>query len=272
MTAKKKLGKKERQELEKLEERGKTEGCISAELFLEEEMNAIADVNCYFYEKEGTGYTGFLSMFLPDETKAELTVALFGNEPEKRRDLFERLVLAACTECEPLGVKEIRLVTDPKNKFLEGLPKLPLAVSEYMLAVATEKLAETAGKRVKARKEERNAKGTIGGSREFVGYEEDGEWEYILWENEDALCSCRIIRFGAEEAYLYGLLTREEMRRCGIATEFLAELAETLVADGCQTLKLQVYSENHPAMELYRGLGFWVDEQRDYYAVDVLLK
>lgn len=294
MKAKKKLSKKEKQELAELEQSYRLKGGVSAELFYGEEMNAIVDANCFFYEKEPDGSVGFLSMFLPDETQAELTAALFTEDTEKKRMLFNKLVSAACAECERIGVKEIRLVTDPKNGFWEGLQKMPFAVSEYMLAVETEMLAKKAEERVRTRKEAHAAKergtadeyaeskkktktgrqtkaevkGNLSEAREFAGYEEDGEWEYILWENEDALCSCRILRFGAgEEAYLYGLLTGEEVRRRGIATEFLAELAKELAADGCRILKLQVYSENHPAMALYRGLGFIVDEQRDYYTV-----
>lgn len=65
------------------------------------------------------------------------------------------------------------------------------------------------------------------------------------------------------------VFTRPDMRGHGLGTQVTAAVVGELIADGIQTIVLNVAMDNHPAIRVYRKLGFW--PYRGYYEGVALL-
>ncbi|MGH9404631.1 MAG: ribosomal protein S18-alanine N-acetyltransferase [Terriglobia bacterium] len=69
-----------------------------------------------------------------------------------------------------------------------------------------------------------------------------------------------------DHAEILNLAVHPARRRLGIAKALLAEACRRAFEDGAKTLSLEVRASNHPAIELYRSLGFSLRAVRkDYY-------
>jgi len=66
------------------------------------------------------------------------------------------------------------------------------------------------------------------------------------------------------------VFTRPDMRSRGLGTQVTAEVVRELIANGIQTIVLNVAMDNQPAIRVYRKLGFW--PYRGYYEGVALLK
>ena len=74
-------------------------------------------------------------------------------------------------------------------------------------------------------------------------------------------------RYVGVEAELLKIAVLDRHRRSGIASALLAHLESRLVGKGVRTLFLEVRSQNHPALQLYRKHGFAeVGRRRKYYS------
>jgi ribosomal protein S18 acetylase RimI-like enzyme len=66
------------------------------------------------------------------------------------------------------------------------------------------------------------------------------------------------------------VFTRPDMRGRGLGTQVTAAVVRELMTNGLQTIVLNVAMDNHPAIRVYRKLGFW--PYRGYYEGVALLK
>ncbi len=237
-------------------------GSLSASLFLEEEMNALQEADCFFFYGTRRRYQGVLSVFFPSEQEAEFTVAVFSEEKE----ILPALFTAALAECRRFLIEKVYTVAEPRFGFPWGREcgvRLSPAYSEYMLCCDTGTLAEDAG---------RSGAGDAGTEKEVLfscSEEADGQLSCRLLRSGEEAAECFVLPSGAgEEWYLFGLETKEQFRRQGLAKRLLRETARMLADKGAERLRLQVSSKNRPAERLYRGLGFWTEEQRDYYKTE----
>ena len=99
--------------------------------------------------------------------------------------------------------------------------------------------------------------------------EEDGTLRYVLLYKGLEAAECRILSMEeGRQCYLFGLKTKEEFRRQGMATCLLSEIGrEYEMCEGAE-MRLQVSSKNEAAERLYRKLGFRTAEQREYYKTE----
>ena len=65
--------------------------------------------------------------------------------------------------------------------------------------------------------------------------------------------------------YLYSLEVLPELRNKHLGTAFLSVLLPQLAKKGFKTIKLQVSSENLPAMALYKKTGFCITQTLSFY-------
>lgn len=250
----KKLRTGERKRLQKRMDEARMRGGLSASLFLEWEMNALTDADCFFFYGSRLRPKGVLSVFFPDEEHAELTVARFVEEKEILPVLFFR----ALEECKRVGISHIHTVVDPSLGFsLEDAEGITFSCerSEYMLRIRLEELAKMQGglpeDTVLLQEETEEGDGTVG---------------YALIRDREKIAECLIYPMPETGgAYLYGLKTEVAFRRKGMATKLMCEIAKDLTGHGIKTLRLQVSSENRAAETLYRKLGFETEEERKYY-------
>ena len=255
----KRLRSRERKRLEQMTEEAKRRGGVSASLFLESEMNVFEDAGCFFFAGKRHHPDGLLTVFFPDEDHAELTVAEYVPGKGNLRELFCR----ALHECNNVEVTKVHTVRNPAGGFcldaIEGI-RFSYEWSEYMLCNKMEVLAQ-------------------GGKQPAPDYkiekepapEEDGTLCYrLLWKNRET-AECRILPAGnGTQYYLFGLKTKEEYRRKGMATALLTEIAKEYAKAEESVLRLQVSSQNIAAYRLYQKLGFSIEEEREYYKTEVI--
>lgn len=248
----KKLRKSERKRLQRRVEEAKMRGGVSASLFLDWEMNALTDADCFFFYGSRLRPKGVLSVFFPDEEHAEFTVAQLA----EGTDILPELFFRALEECNRVGITQVHTVVDPKFGFslgeMRGLDFFH-DWSEYMLQAAVGSLTDKQNR--------------LPEEISFVKKEgEDEAFCYALLKDETVLADCLIYHVpGATQVYLYGLKTGEAYRRQGFATKLIREIAKDSEVQGKTAICLQVSSENREAERLYRKLGFETEEERKYY-------
>lgn len=254
-----KLGQWERKRLQRKTEGAKGRGGVSASLFLESEMNALSDAECFFFYGSRLCPKALLTIFFPDETRAEITVAEF--LPEKSAS--EALFRCAIRECKRVAVEQIYTVRDPAYGYdlekVEGVRFLH-EWSEYMLRIGMEELAA-------------KEPACCGGKTELKmeeAPEGDGTLRYVLSVDGKETAECRVLVTDAgKQCYLFGLETKPEFRNRGMATGLMAKIAKEYAQTEGAVLRLQVSSKNIPAEKLYRKLGFATEEEREYYRTEV---
>ena len=249
------LFRREQKRMQKKTEEAKQRGGVSASLFLEGEMNVLEDADCFFFYGNRLFPKGILTVFFPDENHAEITVAEF----VKKDGMLPALYKSALRECERVEVSQVHTVRNPALGFdlkrIEGI-RFTYDWSEYMLCNEMCALAEKAEAcpEVSLGKEET----------------EDGSIRYVLHWNGEEAAECNILpTAGGTQCYLFGLKTKETMRRKGMATRLISEIAGEYIQTEGAVLRLQVSSQNEPAERLYRKLGFRTEEQREYYKTEV---
>jgi len=253
-----KLGLWEQKRLQRKTEEAKRRGGVSASLFLESEMNALSDAACFFFYGSRLCPKALLTVFFPDEKRAEITVAEFRANKAPVGELFQ----SAIRECRRVGAEQVCTVRDPAYGFdLEKIAGIRFVHewSEYMLSVGMKELAaapEGSREETTLKKEE--------------APEEDGTLRYVLLLDGTEAAECRILPMAeGNRCYLFGLETKPEFRNRGFATELMTRIAKEYAGRPGAVLRLQVSSENVPAERLYRKLGFVTEEEREYYRTEV---
>ena len=251
----KRLREREKMRLDSLTEEARLRNDVTAELFLESEMNAFADADCFFFYGRRRHPAGLLTVFFPDETHAEITAARFRDEEK----VFPMLFCKALAECRSIGIDSVYTVVDPAWGFdlarIKGI-SFTYEKSEYMLGAELEGLAELPGE----------------GRGSFFAEDMtaiDGTVRYALMKDGQVMTECRILPMEeGKEPYLFGLKTAENFRRQGLAIQLIREVAKVYKKQSAKRLRLQVASDNIPAVTLYRKLGFMKEEERAYYKTE----
>lgn len=255
----KRLSRGEQKRLEKRTEEAKKRGGVSASLFLEGEMNALSDADCFFFFGGRLLPKGLLTVFFPDETCAEITVA----EYTPRESMLYLLYRKALAECQRVGVTQVYTVRNPECGFafdrISGV-RFTYEWSEYMLGISMKKLV------LPVEPEENNEMGL----KAEPAPEGDGTWRYALLRDDVEVAECRILPTeNGRCCYLFGLKTKEEWRKKGMAPRLLAAVARQYTENEDAVMRLQVSSKNELAERLYRKLGFVTEEEREYFKTEV---
>jgi RimJ/RimL family protein N-acetyltransferase len=74
-------------------------------------------------------------------------------------------------------------------------------------------------------------------------------------------------RLGRDSAYVFGVLSYARHRRKGYAREMLKQLFSAFYEKGIFRVRLQVSSENLPALRLYESLGMKETDRLEYHLV-----
>lgn len=253
-----KLLRWEQKRLQKMAEEAKKQGRVSASLFLEGELNALTDADCFFFFGSRWRPQGILTVFFSDEAHAEITVAEF--VPGKK--VLPALFASALRECKRVNIEQVHTVRNPAEGFLpEGIDGVYFSYdwSEYMLSNEMRTL-------VGIDADEENAETEL---KKEEAPEGDGTVRYVLMYDGQEAAECRILSMdGGRLCYLFGLKTKKEFRRQGMATCLLSKIAKEYETHEGAVMRLQVSSKNEPAERLYRKLGFRTVEQREYYKTE----
>lgn len=274
ITAKKSLGIKEKTALRAMVCAAQEEGMSFGVPAWSAEESEIRGAKYYLIAKAAEEYRGLVTLFYASETEAEATLAVTGGKDSANEaatggktdaalgaetlgadEVAKALLVAAMQETARVGVTRLKLSVNPKEAVLPKLAGLRFLLSESEMIL--ERGLSELGMAGKGSRSVRLTREKAEDSTHFAlicGEEEAAGCEISFWS-------------GQSTAYLYDLYTEPEYRRQGMATELLARVAKTLQKKGVDKLWIQVSSRNLGAMALYRGLGFTVCEQRDFYLV-----
>lgn len=250
ISKRKHLREEEKEVYKKITDELAKKGCLSAELLWDEQQNAVKEATTFFLAKQNGDFQGMGTLFFPSETEAELSVGVLSGE--NGRETLEKLVDAAKKECEKFQIAKLHLICNPKTAgvLTNWLPKGAKAEYSEFLLEHTLPLPIAYG--------EADCRVSEG---EVVKYR-------FMRENKE-VGRCFVCLFSeGKTAYLYGLETKKSARKSGVATGLLGFVSTDLLKRKCKKILLQVYSENLPAMALYRKLGFCTSEQRDFYQIE----
>jgi len=79
-----------------------------------------------------------------------------------------------------------------------------------------------------------------------------------------------VARHVLDEAHMFNLAVREDLRRKGIARALIKKTIEDIKRGGCKIIYLEVRESNLPARRLYESFGFKeVGIRRAYYSLPV---
>ena len=216
---------------------------------LSNELNFSRRLKCFFLYYEESELTGFMGVFCPDGKTAEIQA--FTAPAKRRLGVFRTLLEPAGEELKYNNVKQVYFVAEP--------------VSE-----AAAKTAEAMGmKRCYSELVMRlEGDGTVPVSYFTLSCAADeGGLKYTLFDG-DAEVGTAGMYVGGRELFIYGVEIKENLRGQGYGTA----LTELLIRDirhshPDKQIKVQVRSDNTPAMHIYERLGFVVESERIYYAI-----
>lgn len=83
------------------------------------------------------------------------------------------------------------------------------------------------------------------------------------YTDSDPIGSCRLLPFQNSAFYLYDVEIKKELRGKGLGKQLLSALFSQL-PEGAR-IRLQVSSQNQPALNLYKKAGFGITETLSYY-------
>ncbi len=241
------------------------------------DMNFSRRLKCFFMYCEDERPVGYMEIFCPDGKNAELTAFV---EPSRRQQgIFSAMYEAADTELLDRGVRNILVVAEPASADAAAAAKkmgAELRYSELMMRL--EEKTETGQEQVR-REDLFLAVSLVCEDVEESLEASDGGQEllYKYRRSDTELGDTKIgnaeighagVYVGAHELFIYGVEIDEKSRGKGHGTAFTHALIRELknrFPD--RQIKLQVRSDNVPAMKLYERCGFTVETQRDYYAI-----
>lgn len=253
---------------------------LKAEVFLSNEINFDKEIPCFFlcYEKEEL--IAFLTAFLP--TKEEGEISAFTHPKYRKKGIFKKLFEESVEILRKNGIPKILFVTEPESnsskEALKKIGKTRLIRSEYTMSYPKEKFQE--------RNDEKRLKFEIvseenkiiysqmteeifempeGTSLNFVenaikSFDRDAYIGYLNKENIGIFN----MNYTEDGVFLYGLGIRNIFKRKGYGKEIMNFALKKAFEKGDKAI-LDVDSDNAPAYNLYKKLGFTIKFQADYY-------
>ena len=231
------------------------------------DMNFSRRLKCFFMYCEDERPVGYMEIFCPDGKNAELTAFV---EPSRRQQgIFSAMYEAADTELLDRGVRNILVVAEPASADAAAAAKkmgAELRYSELMMRL--EEKTETGQEQVRREDLDLAVSLVCEDVEESLEASDGGQELLYKYRRSDTELGHAGVYVGAHELFIYGVEIDEKSRGKGYGTAFTQALIRELknrFPD--RQIKLQVRSDNVPAMKLYERCGFTVETQRDYYAI-----
>ncbi len=184
----------------------------------------------------------------------------------REKGIFASLMAAACEEGNIPGEGSVYFSCDIKNELWKNVLEhigAEYGWDEYMMERELTEIEETINEKT-AKKE--TANGVCcqilesGGS---TAWRAAGS-RSLLNQNTPPEVTC-LLAPQDQSVYLYSLEVLPELRNKHLGTAFLSALLPQLAEKGFKTIKLQVSSENLPAMALYKKTGFHITQTLSFY-------
>ena len=259
---------------------------------LSNEMNFSRRLKCFFLYYEENELTGFMGIFCPDGKTAEIQA--FTAPAKRRMGVFTTLLEPAGEELKYKDVKQVYFVAEPVS---EGAARTAEAMGMKRcyseLVMRLEEQDNRTGRAGRAEEVDSRSNNRTGGgagrpegtdgSRKNAGaadkrtvpvsyftlscMADESGLKYTLFDGDEEVGTAGVY-VGERELFIYGVEIKENLRGQGYGAAFTELLIRDLRRSrpGKQ-IKLQVRSDNTPAMKIYRECGFVVESERIYYAL-----
>lgn len=246
------------------------------------DMNFSRRLKCFFMYCEDERPVGYMEIFCPDGKNAELTAFV---EPSRRQQgIFSAMYEAADTELLDRGVRNILVVAEPASADAAAAAKKMGAELRYSeLVMRLEEKTETGQEQVRredldladglvCEDVEESLEASDGGQELLYKYRRSDTELGDTGIGDTGIGNAEIghacVYVGARELFIFGVEIDEKHRGMGHGTAFTQALIQELKGKFPEKqIKLQVRSDNVPAMKLYERCGFTVETRRDYYAI-----
>lgn len=253
---------------------------LKAEVFLSNEINFDKNIPCFFLGYEKEKLVAFLTIFLPTREEGEISAS---THPDYRRqNNFKKLFKEAREVLKENGVPKVLFVAEPKSdtskEVLKKIGKTELIRSEYTMSYSKEKFQKKKNKsglefeiisednkKIYSQMTEEIFKMAEGTSDNFVenAINSPDREAYIGYLAKEKIGIFNM-NYTDDGVFLYGLGIRDCFKRKGYGEEFLNFALEKAFEKGEKAI-LDVDSDNMPAYNLYKKLGFKIEFQADYY-------
>jgi ribosomal protein S18 acetylase RimI-like enzyme len=260
---------------------------------LSNELNFSRRLKCFFLYYEESELIGFMGIFCPDGKTAEIQA--FTAPARRRMGVFTTLLEPAGEELKYKDVKQVYFVAEPVS---EGAVRTAEAMgmkrcySELVMRLESD---DRGGKNMSKRTdgdEGRSNNRTGGGAGRPEGTDGTGEnagptdkrtvpvsyftlscaadeggLKYTLFDGDEEVGTAGVYE-GGRELFIYGVEIKENLRGQGYGAAFTELLIRDLKRSRTgKQIKLQVRSDNVPAMRIYANCGFVIESERIYYSL-----
>lgn len=287
-----KLSEERQEEVRALEALCREADGTEAVAELSNELNFSRRLKCFFLYYEESELIGFMGIFCPDGKTAEIQA--FTAPARRRMGVFTTLLEPAGEELKYKDIKQVYFVAEPVS---EGAARTAEAMgmkrcySELVMRLE-EQDNRTGGAGRAEEADGRSNNRTGGGAGRPEGTDDTGEnagpadkrtvpvsyftlscaadeggLKYTLFDGDEEVGTAGVYE-GGRELFIYGVEIKENLRGQGYGAAFTELLIRDLKRSrpGKQ-IKLQVRSDNVPAMRIYESCGFVTESERIYYSL-----
>lgn len=253
---------------------------LKGEVFLSNEINFNKDIPCFFLGYEEEKLAAFLTIFVP--TKEEGEISAFTHPEYRKEKRFKKLFEESVKILRKNDISKILFVTEPESKsskeVLKKVGKIRLIRSEYTMSYSKEKFQEgndkkklkfeivtEKNKKIYSQMTEEIFEMPEGTSNNFVenAIKSTDRDAYIGYLNSKKIGIFNM-NYTENGVFLYGLGIKNSFKRKGYGEEIMNFALKKAFEKGKKAI-LDVDSDNMPAYNLYKKLGFKIDFQADYY-------
>ncbi|MBQ9764862.1 MAG: GNAT family N-acetyltransferase [Lachnospiraceae bacterium] len=257
---------------------------LTGSLFLSSELNEYPNFPCFMLLYENNFLSAFLSVFIPAEDEAEISVC---THPEHRLQGFCNMLLDEAFDLlDEYGINNITFVTEPNGKAFSYVLKSLEAVkynSEYFMTFNAPKLlcdalkdngyelwpapAESLSAHIDLHHRAFDIE--YNDAADFVSalFNDNSIKPFSLYDktSSEILGSCYIDESVTDSLIILGVSISPSHQGKGLGRNMMLQLISKYALSYGKQIMLQVSGNNLPAKHLYDSLGFTVTSQFDYW-------
>ncbi len=228
--------------------------CCEAEklkgaIFLDNKLNAIAEMPCFYLAYHDNTLCGLLTMFTPDLRECEIYAYVL---PElRKKHIFTNLLSVARQTLDARNIAKIHFVVEPESASGNAVAQKicgDMEYSEYLLSYDMSCPVPH----------------TERPELDIEIDEEHGDDVFLMYKDE-SLLGMSNINFYHNYATIYEYEIVPDMRGKGYGSILLNELLEYIMENEVDGIILNVNSKNEAAFKLYTKNNFIIKEQLNYY-------
>ncbi|MBL0388975.1 GNAT family N-acetyltransferase [Tumebacillus sp. ITR2] len=237
----------------------------------------------FLYYEDGR-LIGYFALFAFQSTEAEMIAAV--HPDARRKGIFRHLLDAALQQMRQRNIPKLLFVVDSKSASATAVAKhlgATYAHSEYRMELETVQAQPKRHPNLSVRRgavEDANFISDV--TADAFGYPKrpphDAEYFahptrriYIFEADGERVGTLFTILFSNDSrSAIYGFCIQKSAQGKGYGRQVLSEVVQELLADGFQSVELEVACENKRALGLYQSVGFEEIGAIDYYALPVL--